>query len=87
MNLAERLSWVLGKEVGSVTEPKKSATDIELYRCKKCGYYNKSLGFLHGHMEGHTPWYSIADVDQFMEWTEKISVKKYTVEKMDSEEK
>jgi len=52
---------------------------IILYRCGVCGYLSKSVGFLHGHMESHTPWYSTADVSQFMDWTEKLEINDYNV--------
>lgn len=82
MNVADKIRWLLGKEAGSITaQGEKSMGDSEytFYRCKKCGYWTKSIGFLHGHMEGHTPWYSIADVTKFMDWTEKLTVEEYRV--------
>lgn len=55
----------------------EESEEIVLYRCEVCGNISKSIGFLHGHMEGHTPWYSVADVSRFKDWTEKIVVEEY----------
>lgn len=52
---------------------------IILYRCSVCGYKSKSVGYLHGHMEAHTPWWSIANVSKFMDWTEKLVITDYEV--------
>lgn len=54
------------------------------YRCKECGYTSKSVGFLHGHMEKHTGFWSLADVEQFQEWTEKIVVTEYRVDDLEN---
>lgn len=84
MNIVDRISWIIGKEAGSIFDQEKKETDMVLYRCKECGYWSKSIGYLHGHMEGHTKWYSLADVDKFMEMTEKIVVDSYRTEDIDS---
>lgn len=61
-----------------------SDQDICFYRCSECGYCSFSIGFLHAHMESHTGWFSVANVDKFMDWTEKVWVRQKDVTGLDS---
>lgn len=51
--------------------------NMEIYRCTECGRIEQNIGALHGHAEKHTPFYSFANVDRLMEYTEKLEVTDY----------
>lgn len=65
--------------------------DITLYRCTECGKLSVSIGYLHGHIEGHRGWgpFNIlpplptGNPDRLMEYTETIHVTDYEVETHD----
>lgn len=88
-DLKDKLVWTWKHEIGGIFQMfKESDGDRNqkqiLYRCKKCGRTETSIGLLHGHMEGHTAFYNIADVEQFIEWTERIIVQEYKVEDLEN---
>lgn len=62
---------------------REEAANLDIYICKECGYHCTSLGFLHGHMESHTPFYSLADVKRFNEMTEVLHIEEYAIEDID----
>lgn len=50
---------------------------VKIYRCTECGKISTSVGYLHGHAEGHRgflwPW-QVASVDALMEYTETYRI-------------
>jgi len=58
--------------------------DFILYQCRECGYWTKSLGYLHGHLEKHTGFWSLADIEKFNEMTRKIVVTEYREEEVEN---
>ena len=62
--------------------------ELDLYRCKECGYVSRSIAFLHGHIESHTSVLKTGNVDELMKYVEKLEVKEYEtheVEELDDE--
>lgn len=66
-------------------EEYESDGGLVLFRCKKCGHTDMSLGSIHAHCEqhrGYTRWNiqlpftktSMADFDRLMEYTEVLRV-------------
>ena len=51
--------------------------DIIIFRCTECGKITQHLSTLHGHAEKHTPFYSFANFDRLMEYTEMLQVTEY----------
>lgn len=66
-------------------EQYKADGDLVLFRCTECGYVSLSLGWLHGHIEGHRGYTrfgiqvpftktAMADVDELMDRTKVLRV-------------
>lgn len=55
----------------------KHENEFMIFRCMECGVIKQHLADLHAHAERHTPFYSFANVDRLMEYTEKLKITDY----------
>jgi len=51
--------------------------DFVVFRCTGCGKICQSLPALHGHAEKHTGFLSFGNVNELMQYTEKLKVTGY----------
>jgi hypothetical protein len=58
--------------------------DIIVFRCTGCGKIYQTLPALHGHAERHTGFWSFGNVQDLMEYTEKLKITGY--EELDASE-